>query len=469
MTSMAANREQKWPSTAFVAVGRSTFDVASGVDLCAAALDSVRQLSPHVQGSAHIHLTAEEVAETAATWAERPEVVVVAFGTFADATLALSAVEGAAEGAVVVLWSFPEQRLGQRLRRNSLCGANLAAFSFGLRGLAPTGVHGTPTDPTVSEDIRAAIKGRDEHSPAHRQADYFTAAEHAEATETAHRLAGAHIGIVGDAPPGFEPCELVDDPLPIGTTFQRMPISHLFEVAERVETPVTLPHGMAGIEKLEPVATGRSLQLREALSSLADQHDWDAIALRCWPECFTHWGGAACGPLSMLSESGLPAACEADAFGALTLLMLSEITKRPAFLADLVDFDVVDNTAVLWHCGVAPASMADPSRPVEAGEHPNRNMPLTMNFGLRPGPVTIARLSRSRNKLRLVVGAGEIKTAPRPFTGTSGVITMDSSVQQFHRVLISEGLEHHFGVSYGDHRRAVQALGHLWELEVIDI
>lgn len=469
MTSTAAQGAYRWPVTAFVAVGRATFDVASGTEVCVAALDTLRDLNPAVQGTAEVHLTVEEVAETAASWAPRPELVVIGFGTFADATLALAALEAAEDRAKIVLWSFPEHRSGRRLRRNSLCGANLAAFSFGLRGLTPAGVHGMPTDRDIADSIHAAVEGWNEHSPAHRQPDYFTATEHAVATATARRLAGAHIGIVGDAPPGFEPCELADDPLPIGATFQRMPISDLFDVAERVETPVRLPHGMEGIEELEPVATGRSLQLREGLSSLADQHDWDALALRCWPECFTQWGGAACAPLSMLSESGLPAACEADAYGALTLLMLSEITERPAFLADLVDFDAVDNTAVLWHCGVAPSSMADPGRPVRAGEHPNRHMPLTVNFGLRPGPVTIARLSKSRNQLRLVVGTGEIKTAPPPFAGTSGVVTMNSPVQQFHRVLIAEGLEHHFGVAYGDHRRAVQALGHLWGLDVIDI
>ncbi|MBT8239620.1 MAG: hypothetical protein KJN63_00160, partial [Acidimicrobiia bacterium] len=416
-----------------------------------------------------VHLTADEVGGTAASWGEQPGLVVIAFGTFADATLALTAAEAAEPGAHVVLWSFPERRSGKRLRRNSLCGANLAAFSLGLRGLEPTGVHGTPSDPHVPDRLRDAARGWHGRSSAHSQADYFTAREHAAATATAHRLAEAHIGIIGDAPPGFEPCELVDDPLPIGTTFQRTPISDLFDAAAAVETPVALPHGMAGIEELEPVATGRSLQLRGGMGALAEQHDWDAIALRCWPECFTQWGGAACGPMSMLTEDGLPAACEADAFGALTLLMLSEITERPAFLADLVDLDAVDNTAVLWHCGVAPRSMADPSHPVEAGEHPNRHVPLTVNFGLRPGRVTVARLSRSRNRLRLVVGAGEVKAGPPPFIGTSGVVVMDSPVPQLHRILIAEGLEHHFGVAYGDHRRAVQALGWIWGLEVIDI
>jgi hypothetical protein len=69
----------------------------------------------------------------------------------------------------------------------------------------------------------------------------------------------------------------------------------------------------------------------------------------------------------------------------------------------------------------------------------------------------------------MVVGTGEIKAAPPPFIGTSGVVTMDSPVPEFHRILIAEGLEHHFGVAYGDHRRAIQALGWIWGLDVIDI
>ncbi len=461
--------QEQLPSTAFLAVGRSTFDLDSGAELCALALEAVRGLNSEVLGSGHLHLTPDDVTSTIAGWPEPPDVVIVAFGTFADARLTVTAVEALGEGAQVVLWSFPEHRSGKRLRRNSLCGANLAAFSLGLRDLHPTGLHGRPTDVEITDQLRAAMRGWTELPTGHSQVDSFTAAEHATASTIAHRLAQAHIGIIGDSPPGFEPCDLVDDPLPIGTTFQRMPISDLFDAAARSETPVSLPRGMAGIEKLEPIATGKSLQLREGLSSLSEQHDWDAIALRCWPECFTQWGGAACAPLSMLSESGLPAACEADAFGALTLLMLSEITQRPAFLADLVDIDVIDNTAVLWHCGVAPSSMADPSRPVRAGEHPNRHIPLTVNFGLRPGPVTITRLSRSRNQLRLVVGTGEVMTTPPPFTGTSGVVTMDSSIERFHRVLISEGLEHHFGVGYGDHRRALQALAYTWEIDVVDL
>jgi L-fucose isomerase-like protein len=454
---------------AFLAVGRSTFDIDSGAELCALALAKLRELDTAVLGDQRVHLTPDDVTSTIATWQEHPEALIIAFGTFADATLAVTAAQAIDDDVPIVLWSFPEHRSGKRLRRNSLCGANLAAFSLAGRNLHPTGVHGRPTDVEIADQLRAALRGWVEPHAGHSQADSFTAVEHAAASAVAHRLAEAHIGIVGDANAGFEPCDLIDDPLPIGTTFQRMPLSDLFEVAAHTETPVSLPSGMTGIEKLEPVATGRSLQLRDALSSLSDQHDWDAIALRCWPECFTQWGGAACGPLSMLGESGLPAACEADAFGALTLLMLSEITERPAFLADLVDFDAIDNTAVFWHCGVAPASMADPARPVQVGDHPNRHMPLAMNFGLRPGPVTITRLSRSHNRLRLVVGSGEMMEAPAPFIGTSGVVTMDTPVQHFHRVLISEGLEHHFGVAYGDHRRAVQALALVWGIEVIDV
>ncbi|NNE95174.1 MAG: hypothetical protein HKN24_04020 [Acidimicrobiales bacterium] len=455
-------------SAMFVAVGRPTFDLKSGAALCEGALQLLRRSVPDVIGDAVALQSPEEISEHV-SGSVVADLLVVAFATFADASLSLAALEGAAPTARVVLWSFPEAAKGGRLQRNSLCGANLAAFSLGVRGRDVTGIHGHPDDPGTQEDMSRAIAGWPATGSAHPQADAFTAAEHAAATRTAQRLGMAHIGIVGEPPPGFEACDVADDPLVIGTTFQQVAMEDLFDRSAQVETPVALPHGATGAEELDPAATDRSLRLQGGLSELSDLHDWDAVAVRCWPECFTQWGGAACGPLSMLTEDGLPSACEADAFGALTMLMLAEISERPSFLADLVELDTTTNTAVFWHCGVAPLSMADPTVPIEVAEHPNRHMPFTVNFGLRPGAVTVARLTRSRGQLRLAVGAGELLAKPAPFVGTSGVVAMETPVDRIYRTVLSEGLEHHYGLAYGDHRRALQALAWLWGIEVIDL
>ena len=62
-------------------------------------------------------------------------------------------------------------------------------------------------------------------------------------------------------------------------------------------------------------------------------------------------------------RTGIPTGCEADALGTLTTLLLQEAAGTPAFMADLVDIDT--DSAVFWHCGLAPLSMADPDRPAE--------------------------------------------------------------------------------------------------------
>ena len=98
--------------------------------------------------------------------------------------------------------------------------------------------------------------------------------------------------------------------------------------------------------------------LKGALDGLTKAGFYDAFAIRCWPETFTEYGGAVCGPASMLGEKKIPCACEADVYGAVTQLLLQETAQSPVFLVDLVDMDAADNTGVVWHCGQAPASMA---------------------------------------------------------------------------------------------------------------
>ena len=96
----------------------------------------------------------------------------------------------------------------------------------------------------------------------------------------------------------------------------------------------------------------------------------------------TEYGGAVCTPMAMLTEDGVPGVCEADLYGAATALILREIAGSDPFIADLVDSDERDDTSVVWHCGVAPVTLADPDvRPV-AITHPNRHRALANQFAL---------------------------------------------------------------------------------------
>jgi L-fucose isomerase-like protein len=174
---------------------------------------------------------------------------------------------------------------------------------------------------------------------------------------------------------------------------------------------------------------------------------------------FTEYGCAICGPMGMMNGAGVPAACEADVYGAVSALMLQEIAGSPSWLVDIVDMDAKNGSTVFWHCGSAPEAMRDPTYAAEAQIHSNRRMPLLYQFPLKPGRITIARLSQANDDPHLMVAGGEVVRAPISFTGTSGVVKLDGSTARALHGLIGGGYEHHVAMVYGDHRATVAALG----------
>jgi len=194
--------------------------------------------------------------------------------------------------------------------------------------------------------------------------------------------------------------------------------------------------------------------------------------VRCWPEFFTELGCAACGAMSMLSNglgqtTPLPCSCEADINGTLTQLILQLLADAPAFGTDIVGVDQAQDRIALWHCGLAPLAMADPDLPVRGGLHSNRGVPLVMDFALKPGEVTFARISQATGDLRLVLGRGDMLAVPKPFSGTSGTLKLDTTAKKFLDLLMFEGLEHHISLTYGNYVDSLIAFAKLAEIPVL--
>ena len=171
----------------------------------------------------------------------------------------------------------------------------------------------------------------------------------------------------------------------------------------------------------------------------------------------------------MLSDELTPCSCEADINGTITQLILQWLSGTSAFGSDLVSVDTKEDTAVLWHCGLAPLSMADSSKAPRATIHSNRRMPLLMEFALKPGKITIARLSQADGDFRLVVGGAEILKAPLSFSGTSGVVRFGRPIAEILDTIMKQGLEHHFSITYGDYTVELHILAKQLGLEVVEL
>jgi len=191
--------------------------------------------------------------------------------------------------------------------------------------------------------------------------------------------------------------------------------------------------------------------------------------VRCWPETFIKRDCAVCASSSLLTDQGTPASCEADVNGTITQLILQAVGDSAAFSTDLVSADPAQNTVVFWHCGLAPLSMCDPSFQPRGALHSNRQRPLLMEFPLKPGRVTVARLSRANGGYRLIIGTGEMLHAPMQFTGTSGVCRLDSPLKSVLDTIMREGLDHHYAIVYGDHAEALELFAEMADLPVVKL
>ena len=169
----------------------------------------------------------------------------------------------------------------------------------------------------------------------------------------------------------------------------------------------------------------------------------------------------------MMAAKSTPCSCEADVFGTVSTLMLQAAAQEPVWMADLVDVD--ETTAVFWHCGLAPLSMCDPEATPEATIHTNRKMPLLHQFPLKPGRITIMRISQARNDPKMTLAGAEVQRAPMAFTGTSGVVVFDKPTQDVADTIVREGLEHHYAIAYGEHRPALRAVAERIGLPVLEL
>lgn len=457
-------------------LGRETFDVPFAESNLTAMLAVLESSGHHIVGPRNLLFDASATREAiVALKAEEPDHIVLLQVTFTDASMA---VEVAGEfSQPLSIWAIPEPREGGRLRLNSFCGLNLAAHALGLNNREFGYLYAAPDRPEIESSVAELLASGRRADPLHPEAVELPTEPDAATLEAVSAIRGARIGRIGAHPAGFDTCQYDRDELLAlaGIEVDELDLNRLFDVAKSVDPQVvsaaraTADELLDGLENVDQQQLDRSLRLKGALESLRADGKYDSFAIRCWPETFTEYGGAVCGPVSMMGEGRVPCACEADVYGAATLMLLQKVAGDAVFLTDLVDLDADDDTGVIWHCGQAPISMADPEFRARATIHTNRKMPLLFEFPLKPGRVTFFRLSQARGRTMAVIGGGEMLQRPMAFTGTSGVVRFDNGARNTLETVMGAALEHHMALVYGDHRNALRAVARQLDLPVLEI
>jgi L-fucose isomerase-like protein len=181
---------------------------------------------------------------------------------------------------------------------------------------------------------------------------------------------GARVGLVGQRPERFETC-ITDEAALMHSFRQRVVQIPLPEVlAAASHWPDKDHHLLATLEEIKrEAACGacreealvKAAKLELTLQRYFKERDLAAMGVSCWNDVQEQYGICACSTLSRLTGKGLLASCEADVYGALTMLVQHYASLQatvPHFVDWTIQHQRVDNVFLAWHCGNAPACLA---------------------------------------------------------------------------------------------------------------
>ena len=436
----------------YLALARETFDVEYAESKFKIAKSLLLSLSPDAIGFENL-ITNDEDADSALSFFNSNdfERIFLFQTTFTDAKFLLNFAKSIQKPICIV--SFPEPRTGGRLRLNSICGLNLAMHSLIKNDITPDFVIMEEDDKANEMSFSNFIESQNESNKiawdiatiANINADFD------------YSIDKQTIGIIGTRPEGFDTCDYDSNEVTskLNVSLVDLELEDLFDEAKDIEvetivkTKSTVSSYLAGTEELVQEEFDKSLSIFHGLENLKDKHNLDAFAIRCWPETFTEYGCASCGPMAMMNEKKVSCACEADVLGGISCNILNQMNNNPSLLVDIVDVDKSDNSLVFWHCGLAPISMAKEGT-ARSGIHSNRKKPLLHDFSLKEGEITIFRVSKARGRLQFFVMKGQVLDRPNSFSGTSGVINLGENSAHKLEQMFKGGLEHHVAFTYGD-------------------
>ena len=443
----------------FIGLARETFDVKFAEKKFEEGKKALSSITSKIIGIDNL-ITNDELSSQALKFFTKKKVskIVIFQTTFTDAKFLLKFLKKIKKPACIV--SFPEKRTGGRLRLNSICGLNL-----GMHSLVKNKIY---ADFIILDSLEVLRKKLSNFVFKQKNSIQLTKWKKIIKKNNKHKIhiESQTIGLVGKRPDGFDTCDFSSSEIrnTLNYNIKKISLEELFQQSKKTNkekinsTRNQINKDLKNTKRLNQKELNKSISIYHGLNKLQIQYGLNAYAIRCWPEMFTEFGCASCGPMAMMNQKNISCACEADVLGGISCNILNQLNKKPSLLVDIVDVSEKDNSVVFWHCGLAPISMSIKGT-ASADIHSNRKKPLLHNFGFKPGLITVFRVSKSANLLKFFVLKGRIIKRKNSFSGTSGVVSFGRNTKDKLEKMLKGGLEHHVAFTYGNHFDEIVQLG----------
>lgn len=278
-------------------------------------------------------------------------------------------------------------------------------------------------------------------------------------------LRHARIGAIGARPAGFQTVRASEKLLQkSGITVVPVDLSEILGAARKIEdTDVELLKKLEEIKCYAVVPKEYSdklvLQVKfgVAVERWIEANQIDAVAVQCWDSLEQNYGCAACVTMSMLGEKLLPAACEVDIAGAVSMYALTLAAQGQSALLDWNNNFAEDrNKCVCTHCGNFPKSFVRNDLKLGTLGVLGRTLGKVNTFGavygkVTKGDFTFFRISTDDTKgtIKAYLGTGEITDDPYGMDGCIAVTKVDN-LQILMKHICRNGFEHHVAMVRND-------------------
>ena len=271
-------------------------------------------------------------------------------------------------------------------------------------------------------------------------------------------LRHCRLGQIGTRPLGFNTCRASEKLLQrSGITVVPADLSEILFAAKKIKDDDprfvemcqrTCNYAEVPEERKDKLAL--SAKFGVAVEEWIERNNVQAVAIQCWDSLEMNYGCAPCVTMSMLGDKLIPAACETDLAGAVSMYALTLASQKASALLDWNNNFAEDrNKCVCTHCGNYPKSFVQGNLKLNSLGVLGRTLGKVDTFGavyakVSAGDFTFFRISTDDPKgcIKAYLGKGMITDDPYGMDGCIAVTKVDN-LQKLMKYICKNGFEHH--------------------------
>ncbi|MCX5769399.1 MAG: hypothetical protein NTZ09_03880 [Candidatus Hydrogenedentes bacterium] len=378
--------------------------------------------------------------------------VILCLPNFGDETGAVAALKGA--GVPILIHAYPDEldKLGPALRRDSFCG-KFSIMDVFTQYAIPFTVFPPHVAHPADQPFRTNVQSFD------------------RVCRVANGMKNVVVGMIGARTTPFKTVRC--DELTLqkhGIAVETIDLSSVIartkavddaaqpfkEKAQQLKTASDWTNVPA--QAFENVA-----KLGVVLDEIVAEYKMDAVAIRCWLELQEQLGISPCAVMGLMTDAGVPAACETDVGSAVSMRLLTLASGQSSACLDWNNnYGREKDKCILFHCSaVAPSLIRGPGRIQDHAILANA-VGAGRSFGpntgrLAPTDFTFGNLLTDSGEIQFYIGEGRITDDPidESFLGCAGVAQIAAMEAVFLHVG-RRGHRHHVNVTPGLHSGPIE-------------